>query len=188
MPTSSRTPKSGLAAAAVVVLAAIVGLAACSQKSPEEQVAEERGRYKATLNGFLVQPQPDLVAVDVEAAPAGGEAEAAEPAAEDEPEMVVEELPPPNPDVLLDILVQHDSNRPLAGVTVDVSMVDSAQVEKGAWKVWVDTSGLKKGNHLQVTHVLKGVDYAEGDGFFVEVRNPIPAAERGEYREFSSPG
>ncbi len=87
----------------------------------------------------------------------------------------------------LDLIVQHDADEMLPGITVEISMVDSAQQEKGRWQLWVDTSGLRKANQLQLTHVLEDVPYVEGDGFAAEVRVPVPAAERGNYREFDSP-
>ncbi len=48
--------------------------------------------------------------------------------------------------VRLDILIQHRSNEKLPGLTVDVSMVDSAEMEKGHWRVWFDTSRAHQGD------------------------------------------
>jgi hypothetical protein len=104
-----------------------------------------------------------------------------------EPGEVVEELAAVEvrEKVRLDILIQHRSAEKLPGITLDISMVDSAEVEKGHWQVWFDTSEVTKATVTQFTHMLEEVGYEEGDGFFVEVRHPIPVEERGDYREFS---
>jgi hypothetical protein len=163
-------------------------LAACGGGSPEEKVARLRGMYSARLNGFLVQEapaaEPEMMAGEgaepmaPEAATGEGEGEMAEPM----------EMPPANPSIMLDILIQHDSPELLSGITVDVSMADGEGNEKGAWKVWFDTATMKKANVTQYTHVLEDVPYEEGDGFFAEIRHPVPVEERGDYSEFSSAG
>lgn len=181
------TVQTVLSACALLML-----LAACGG-SPEDKVARLRGMYSARLNGFIVQaqpaPQPEVFTEE------GAEPMAAEPMAaeaeegEGEGEMAEPmEMEPVNPDIMLDVLIQHDSPELLPGVTVDVSMADGAGNEKGSWKVWFDTSAMKKANVTQYTHVLQDVPYEEGYGFFAEVRHPVPAAERGEYKEFSSGG
>ena len=100
----------------------------------------------------------------------------------------VEMAPPPNPNILLDILIKHDSPEMLPGITVDISMADGDGNPKGAWRVWFDTSAVRKANITPYSHVLEDVPYVEGDGFFAEVRHPVPPEERGEYQEFSSAG
>jgi hypothetical protein len=87
-------------------------------------------------------------------------------------------------EILLDVLLQFSGNEPLAGITVDVSVADAAGREKASRKIWVSTAGVARGVDRQVTVTLDDVPYQPGDGFFVEVRSPIPAAERGAYREF----
>ena len=91
-------------------------------------------------------------------------------------------------DVTLDILIRHESFEKLPGVTVDILMQSAANQEKGRWTMWADTADLEKGTHLQLTHVLEDVPYEEGDGFFVEVRSPIPPDERADYPEFAAGG
>ena len=88
--------------------------------------------------------------------------------------------------MVLDILITNKNDDKLPGLTVDVSQVDAAKQPKGHWRIWVDTSQVGRGPGTQVSHVLKGVDYEEGDGFQVEVRGTVPAAEQGEYREFAA--
>jgi len=88
-------------------------------------------------------------------------------------------------EIVLDVLVQFDGQDPLDGVTVDLSVADAAGREKAVRHLWVDTRGLGKGPGKQVTLTLTDLPYLPGDGFFVEVRAPIPAAERGDYREFA---
>jgi hypothetical protein len=164
-------------------------LAACGG-DPEGKVARLRGMYSARLNGFIVQappaPEPEIY-TEEGAEPMAPETDMAEGEGDDvlsEPM----EMPPANPDIMLDILIQHDSPELLPGITVDISMADSAGNEKGAWKVWFDTATVRKANVTQYSHVLEDVPYVEGYGFFAEVRHPVPAEERGEYSEFSSAG
>jgi hypothetical protein len=91
------------------------------------------------------------------------------------------------PQVLLDVTVRGEAKPPLAGITLDVSMADAGGREKARRRVWVDTSALGPGGE-QTTLTLEGLDFAPGDGFWVEVRTPVPPAERGEYRELSAAG
>ncbi len=166
----------------------------CQPASPEEKVERARARYSVTLNGFFVKEEPME-----EPAPAADEEEAAAMAAEEavadeaaeegeagmDEEMDEEPVGPQPVDILLDLIVQHDMDDALPGVTVDLTMVDPAKNEKGSWKIWIETAGLPKANQKQVTHVLEDVDYEEGDAFTVEIRSNVPAAEYGEYREFA---
>lgn len=189
----------GIVVLTFAVAAAVAGVG-CSQKSPEERVAEIRSRYLAEVNqgGFYVEQVPvdsqemlEEVMGEGGSAEEAGESEAVEGAeemagdldAEGEGEGLARE--PVRQQVVLDILVRHDSNQKLPGITVDIVQVGADDVEKGKWLLWVDTAGLEKGTIEQVRHVIEDVDYTEGDRFSVEVRHPIPAAERGEYREFS---
>jgi hypothetical protein len=176
-----------LATAFVVVSVLLIG---CAPKSPEEKVAQLRSRYKARLNGFIVQEEPveemsatlegmpeEMPETPVEAAEGLEEGELGE----GEPMAV-----PVAQKILLDILIQHDSTEKLPGVTVDISMVDPSEQEKAHWRVWIDTSGMAKATPTQFTHILEEVAYEEGDGFSAEIRQPVPAEDRSEYREFAS--
>jgi hypothetical protein len=98
---------------------------------------------------------------------------------------VVRDDPAAGQEIILDVLVQFDGTEPLPGITLDVSVADAAGKEKASRKVWVSTQGVARGVSRQVTVKLDDVPYQPGDGFFVEVRSPIPASERGEYREFA---
>ena len=86
-------------------------------------------------------------------------------------------------EIVLDVLLERDGRDVLPGLTVEVSMADPTGAEKAHRRAWLDASKLGAGG-LQTEIVLDDVPYAPGDGFFVEVRSPIPAAERSEYREF----
>jgi hypothetical protein len=89
------------------------------------------------------------------------------------------------PQILLDLLIQHDdAGEPLPGITLDVSMADSSGNEKAHRRIWVDTTRVGPGG-AQTSIQFDDLPYQPGDGFFVEVRSPVPAAERGEYKEFS---
>lgn len=168
--------------AALLVLAT-----GCRHESPADHVSRLRAGYTATLNGFVVQQQPAETQETPEATAAEATAENEETAA---PEAGAEsasgaEAAPVHQNVMLDILIRNENEERLPGLTLDVSQADSTGKEKASWKVWVDTSGISRGPGTQVSHVLKDVDYAEGDGFNVEVRTPIPSAQRSEYREFT---
>jgi hypothetical protein len=91
------------------------------------------------------------------------------------------------PQIVLDVLVQGGSKPPLPGLTLDVSMAGADGKEKLVRRVWVDTATVGTSGE-QKTVVFDDIDYAPGDGFFVEVRNAIPAAERAQYREFQGGG
>jgi hypothetical protein len=142
--------------------AALLALMACAAGGPEDRVAALRSRYTASLNSFVVEETPRE-----EAAP---------------------EAPSVAQDVLLDILIQSRADERLAGLTLDVTQVDKEKREKGRYRIWVDTSGVGKGRGESVFHRLQDIDYQEGDGFHVEVRHPVPLAERGLYREFGEGG
>jgi hypothetical protein len=166
-------------------VAALVLVLACGPKSPEEKVAGLRASYSARLNGFLIEEEPILPEVPATEETLAPEAEAGEVAdAGEEVEVVMMEVPVKQL-VRLDILIQHRSEERLPGVTVDISMADPAGQEKGHWRVWFDTADVPEATVTQFTHILEEVGYEEGDGFFVEVRHPVPAAERGDYREFA---
>jgi len=121
-----------------------------------ERVARIRAQYEARLNGFVVR---DL--------PAEGET-------------------PARQEILLDILVRRDGRDSLAGLTLDLSVAGAGGAEKARRRLRVDTSGIDKGVEVQVTATVADLDYQPGDGFHVEVRHPIPVAERGDYREFGA--
>ena len=185
--------RSFLRSPGALVLASItlLSLAAACSKSPEERVADVRSRYRATLNGFVVREEPIVLAEDAEI----GEGMVGETAAEESADLaevaMTEESFEPVPviqTVMLDIIVQHNSHDTVPGLTVDISMADGSGVEKGHWRVWLDTSSVVQATPTQFTHILEGVGYEEGDGFAAEVRHPVPVAERGDYKEFSTPG
>lgn len=199
-----------------VVAAALVALvmAACQQLPPEERVSQIRSKYEATLNGFVVQQEPiepmegemvegegmeageaaegevaqaepaEPAAAGAEQAAARGESEAEEPKVDGVLDM---EPVPVRQDVLLDIVIRHDSAEKLDGITVDITMADG-DMELETWRVWFDTSDLEKGPGIQYTHTLEDVAYQEGYGFNAEIRHPVPPSERQLYEEFESAG
>jgi hypothetical protein len=195
--TSPWLPAAPLTAALAVAL-----IAGCARQTPAERVAELRGKYTAELKNFVVreEPPPGSEAPAAE----GGEA-AAEPAAATEPaageagEAAIETVVPLQTDVLLDVLIRHDNQENLPGLTLEVvQMAEGGPSEatweeilaspqrKATWRIWVDTSAIGRGQGASVTYLLEDVaGYAPGDRFVVAVRHPVPEAERGEYREFS---
>ncbi|MCB9378566.1 MAG: hypothetical protein H6511_07360 [Holophagales bacterium] len=122
---------------------------------PIARVERQRAGYQASLAGFVVREYPS----------ADGQ--------------------PGKQEILLDVLISYDGREPLEGVTLDLSMADGAGREKARRTLWTDVSGVERGNSRQVTLVVDDLPYQAGDGFWVEVRSPVPAAERGSYRELS---
>jgi hypothetical protein len=144
-------------------------LAACG--ASEQDVLEARARYGATVDGYVVRQQP-----------LGRETDTATPPRPDQ----LDQLDQLDQDVELGLAVHHDlpvGEPRLQGITLDVAQVDAAGRPKRGWRLWVDTAGLEPGREARTVHVLNDVDYAPGDGFRVEVRPTIPAAERPDYRE-----
>jgi hypothetical protein len=89
---------------------------------------------------------------------------------------------------LLDVLVGwQGGEEPLPGLTLDVSMADAAGKVKAERRVWVDVSGVGRGG-TQIALTLTDLPWQPGDGFFVELRSPVPAAQRAEYLEFGELG
>jgi hypothetical protein len=89
------------------------------------------------------------------------------------------------PKIVLDLLIEHDdTGEALPGITLDVSMADSSGTEKAHRRIWVDTSRVGPGG-AQTSLQLDDLPYQPGDGFFAEVRSPVPAGDRSDYREFS---
>lgn len=174
------------------VLAAVLVLA-LTGCGPAD-VSTLRRNYTAELNGWVAKEEPmaivsgiDTVAGSEEDAEPGTEGEAAEEPGEAMSESSEEKTEGifTSQTVVLDILVRHTGGGTLPGLTLDITQGGADGQEKANWKLWVDTSDL--GGVKQITHTLEGVDLDEGDGFFVEVRQHVPEAERGEYKEFSSP-
>ncbi len=158
-----------------LVVAALLLLAACAG---EGGVAGARAGYIAEMGSFSVVQAPAMAEEVTEDAEADAEADATEEAAAPtEPAMVT---------VLLDFLIHNEGSGALDGVTVDLTIAGPDGNEKERRLIWVDTAGLTKGSQRQVAHDLTDVAYSDGDGFHVEVRNPIPMEERGDYREFDA--
>jgi hypothetical protein len=195
--TSRWLPAAPLTAALAVAL-----IAGCARQTPAERVAELRGKYTAELKNFVVRevPPPGSEAPAAEGGEAAAEAAAAtEPAAGEAGEAALETAVPLQTDVLLDVLIRHDNQENLPGLTLEVvQMAEGGPSEatweeilaspqrKATWRIWVDTSAIGRGQGASVTYLLEDVaGYAPGDRFVVAVRHPVPEAERGEYREFS---
>ncbi len=182
---------------------ALLLLAGCAEPTHEERVAQIRSKYEATLNGFVVEQAPtEETAPDAEGEPTSGEEGAEEAAAQGDTtdgEMPADDATeegagepaddavPLRQDVLLDIVVRHDSAEKLPGITVDITMADGER-ELETWRVWFDTSDLEKGPGIQYTHTLEDVDYEPGYGFSAEIRHPVPPQDRGLYQEFAATG
>ena len=130
-----------------------------------EDIALARAQYVAALDGFVVRQEP---------------VPAAEPSA----------APRLEQDVTLDLAVRREPSEQrsegLRGITLDVDQVDAAGGSRRHWRVWVDTAALAPGRELRAGQVLEDVDYAPGDGFRVEVRRSVPAAERAQYAEWNA--
>lgn len=154
------------------------GLSACGPSA--EDIAEARARYVAALDGFMVRQEPVL---------------AADPST----------APQLEQDVTLDLTIQRqalpktwerrsrtwtgelpEGLEGLPGITLDVDQVDAAGKSRRHWRVWIETAGLAPGGVLRVGQELDDVNFAPGDGFRVEVRRNVPAAERAQYAEWGA--
>ncbi len=173
---------------------AALSLFACTQKSPEERIADIRSQYAVEVNqsGFVATPRlppvPDSVeGMDGEAAGEGEDPVTDEESMEEEmaAAMAAELQEPEGYDILLDLILSTSSRELLPQVTVDIVHLDPSEQEKARWPVTMDTSGLLRGPGIQVTQKLENVDYEEGDIFYAEIRANVPAADRGSYPEFS---
>lgn len=165
-------------------------LVACQEPTPEERVARARSRYEASLNGFVVKQQPvsgsEVPAGD--SAPEGGDVASQEDMSDVDGSGETTEAPIElSQDVLLDIVIRHDSFDKLDGITVDITMAEGER-ELQVWRAWFDTTGIEKGPGVQFSHTLENVDYLPGYGFSAEIRYPVPPEERSEYREFAELG
>jgi hypothetical protein len=100
---------------------------------------------------------------------------------------VVQDEPGGERRVVLDVAIRSDARPAPEGLTLDVSIAGPGGQERERKRIWVATPGLGPGG-IQVSVPLEGVDYRPGDGYWVEVRSPVPPAERGEYREFAAAG
>lgn len=179
--------------------ATLVLLVACAPKSPAEKVASMREHYTAKLNGFVVKEKPAPQGAVEGNAVSQGEKSGAEKAPESAQKEAEKTTAASSAgegtgataengqtkNLMLDILVSNDSFKSLPGITLDISMVDKSGKEIEHRRLWVNTSKVVLGSPVQVSDVLKNVPYQQGYGINVEVRKPIPAAERSEYREFS---
>lgn len=202
-----KTSARMLATLTLAGLAAVVG-AGCAEPTPEERVAEMRGRYSAELQNFVVNEVP-LPGSEVTAHGVDG-AEGVDPVAEeaegedgmngmDGMDGMEEMDVPVQTDVVLDVLIRNGNHELLPGVTLDVAQVGEGGPEeaswdeivasprtKQTWRIWVDTSTIGRGPGTSVTYRLEDVeDYQPDDRFVVTVREPVPAAERGDYREYA---
>jgi hypothetical protein len=133
-----------------------MSVAACGPSARD--IAEARAQYAIALDGFVVRQEPGPVQLAQ--------------------------------DVDLDLTVRREpseeSPEGLPGITVDVDQVDTAGRSRRHWRVWVETAGLAPGGELRTGQVLEDVDFAPGDGFRVEVRRSVPAAERARYSEWGA--
>ena len=164
-----------------ITLLVLILAIGCTKQTPEERIVGLRSHYTAELNSFIATTQTPPLPEPMD------ETEGME---EDEisGEIEEEDLAPTGPlltDVLLDVIVMHDANENLAGITLDVTQAGPDGKEKGNYRFYIETSNLARGQQSQVNNVWEDVDYQDGDGFYVEVRRGVPAAERGDYQEFS---
>lgn len=161
--------RRGIRRQAAAWLCGVLG-ASCGADDPAARIDALRARYTAVLNSFVVRQEPP---------PAGT------PGSEGEGLEGLMAPAPERSDVVLDLVVGHDSREKLAGITLEVGLVDGARQEKERYRIWVPTAGIERGPGAQLSHLLEDVPYEEGDAFFVEVRRGVPPAERSLYREFA---
>lgn len=193
---SDPSARPGALSALGVLLLAAGLLGACGPSDPTAEIEDARSRYSAEVVSFSVDQRPETPPVEPPAAVAEGEidaaagetAEGAEAAATGADAAESVEPVDVRQDVLLDIVLRFDGQDPLPGLTLDVTHAGADGQEKGTYRAYIDTSEVHRGPPAQLVHRLEDVPYEEGDGFHAEVRSPVPAAERDQYRELSEPG
>ena len=167
---------------AAAASAATLAAASCAPRSgPADRVERQRAHYSAELTGFVVD-EPAAPAPSPQ--PGATSAPAAEAAAVGTGEAELVAPPPAASDVELDLRIRHDSPERLAGLTLEVGLLDPAGKEKEHYRIWVDTSAIEPGAPAAVRYRLDDVPYVAGDRFAVEVRRGVPANERAMYKEF----
>lgn len=196
---TGRLRRFASAATAVAAAAVVATLVACTPLTPVERVSKLRAEYSATLNSFSVTETPmadamgepgegmqgeGMMGEGTEGEAMGGEAMGGEGMGEGMDAMPMDV--PTRKDVLLDIVLRKEGGTDtLPGITVDIYQVAADETEKATYRVYVDTSRLNPGSRKAVSHVLKDVEYAEGDGFAVEIRQPVAPELYPEYQEYS---
>jgi hypothetical protein len=161
-----------------------------------EQMEARRASYDVRLNGFVALEAPlggptaagEPAAAAGTASPVAGEATVGGRATGDTTDPLVvggNPLVPTRRDVSLDLLVRHDAAEALPGITVDVSQSNEGAAEKAHFRLWLDTSGVARGQEVALRHRLEGVELTPGDRFTVGVVSPVPQEHRSAYREFA---
>lgn len=210
--THSVSSSSRLVPWTILALAVLL-VVGCQPKSPEEQVADARSRYVVELNSWFPKETDvdvsgeipgDMGPEDSAAQEAVAEAALEETgevadlppvegeSAEDEEgategaegEETMEPIGPEERTIFFDLIVQLDGDRSLPGITLDLTQADASGAEKKAWKRYVELPKMIKGQTQQVSFEEE-LEFEEGDQFSVELRTPVPPAERGEYRELA---
>ena len=189
---------------------ALVVLAACTPKTPQQVVEETRAQYKVTLNAFLPQEPamdesmmeepmegemsengesmdtPDAMGEDQMAEGETMEGEMAE-GEMTEGEMM-DDGAAATRNIIFDVLVQFSGTKPLPGLTLDITQADAFEKEKATFRYYLETGPMVKSEAKQMSFTLEDVAFETGDVFSVELRSTVPAAEQGEYREFAEAG
>lgn len=165
----------------VVALVASVLTLGCAPSDPLDRLQQTRSEYEVQASSFYVRDEPiPGAAPTAETAEDETSGDAAQGNDEAAPEPVV-----PTQSVLsLDILVSTTAPEPIPGITVELEQIAPDGSTKSTRQIWLDTTGVQKGISATKTVKVEGIDYAEGDGFNVSVKSPIPAAEISNYAEF----
>ncbi len=148
------------------LLAIVVG---CQEKDPALLVESLRAQYTAQAQSFYIDERV------VEA----------EPVLDSEGQEVSIE-PTVERDLLLDIVVKNGSQSRLETLTVEYEHYDSSENLKDTRRMVLDVGHILAGTVGQFSETIENVDYNEGDKFSMSIRNPVPAAERSEYPEFTA--
>ena len=173
--------------ACALALGAILLVAGCAQKSPQEIVAETRTEYFLEPTGMLVQEpaaESEEGLADEAAETEQGD-EPAEDAAEEGEAEAEEPEGPRTVNVLFDVVVRFDGRKSLPGITVDVVHSDPFEKEKARYQQWIETPGMARGDARQLSFEKEISDYETGDQLAIEFTPFIPPEKRGDYREFA---
>jgi hypothetical protein len=186
---------NGLILGGFALALAASALSCAGPGRPADRIETVRALYRAEVTGFVVE-RPAGAAP---AAPASAPTETAALATSAPVDAAAPPGTAPSPtgdeasglvappaaaaDVRLDVQLSHSPGDELSGLTLEVSLLDTAGAEKEHYRIWVDAAGMA-GGEKKVSYQLEDVPYVEGDRFVASVRSPVPTAERNLYKEF----
>ena len=180
----SRRPAAALyrGSFALVLIALVLTATGCEPEfEGTDKIDYLRSKYTVELTAFTVRDFVEPAAEPTEGEPAD-EGEAAAEGDGEEADAVNQ--PTIRQDGYLDLLVSTTAKEPLPGITVDFYLQGPDGAEKATHRAYVETTGVTYGNAAQIGVVWEGIPYEDGDALAAQVREPVPAGDHAEYREY----